>query len=381
MIKNILIYLKKEYTLILLYFSAFVINILFLVLAYHLGFQLIEKYILALSASSILSTLFYSLVIKSQKRQKIINLEIERKGIKFFLIIFLILLTYIYINNYLLLSIFFLTLVFSEFILNLALTKYQIDTKNYHHAYIRNLQSLVKFFSLALLFYSNNIIIIGIINNIIIMILFGSILINYNFKVNKKKSSFGIDDILYTLTGSIIFQLDKIIGPLYLDANIITKYFINFKIASVYQIMGSICSQPIRNLLIKTKNINKEMKKNIKNVSFLLIFFYIFSNFILIIIYKHNLLNFLNTKIEFNDIIIYNLISLSFILHTHSGFYIDKLYLNNKSQYLIRLNIICIIIIGSTIYLINNPVAWALSILISQILLIIFSQKIISIFK
>jgi hypothetical protein len=222
---------------------------------------------------------------------------------------------------------------------------------------------------------------LGILNNIIIIIFTGSVLLHFNFTINKNKKSFGIIDILYTFTGAIIFQLDKLIGPTHLDVNTITRYFVIFKITSLYQIIGSVIVQPIRNLLIKRKNITKEMKKNIKNVSYLLIFFYLLSNLILIIIYHYQFLSVLKIKIEFNDIIIYNLISLSFILHTQSGFYIDKLYLNNQSQYLTKLNIICITIIGSTIYLIDNPVAWALSILISQILLIIFSQKIISIFK
>jgi hypothetical protein len=222
---------------------------------------------------------------------------------------------------------------------------------------------------------------LGIINNFIIIIIFYSVIINYNFKINSKKKSFGVNDIIYTLIGSLIFQVDKIIGPLYLDPDIIARYYINFKIASFYQIVGSIISQPIRNLLIKTKKINIEMKKNIRNVIFLLIFFYIFSNFILITLYKYNLLSNLKIKIELNDVIIYNIVSLSFVLHTKSGFYIDALYLNNKAKYLTKLNIICVIIIGFSIYLINDPIAWSLSILISQILLLIFSQKKINIFR
>ena len=123
------------------------------------------------------------------------------------------------------------------------------------------------------------------------------------------------------------------------------------------------------------------MKKNIKYVFYLLIFFYIFSNLILIILYKYNFLDYFKIRINLNDVIVYNIISLSFILHTKSGFYIDELYLNSQSKYLTKLNIICIIIIGFSIYLINNPIAWSASILMTQVLLLIFSQKIINILR
>lgn len=381
MYKNIILYIYKEFKFIILSTFAIFINILFLILAYKLGFQLLDKYIIAITANSVLASIFYSLTIKSKKKNTKINLIISTKGLVSIIIIFLLLFTYIFLIDYFLLIIFFSTLIFSEFLVSLTLIKYQIYNKNIHYAITRNLQSLVKIFTLIFIFYTKNILTLGILNNIIIIIFTGSVLLHFNFTINKNKKSFGIIDILYTFTGAIIFQLDKLIGPTHLDVNTITRYFVIFKITSLYQIIGSVIVQPIRNLLIKRKNITKEMKRNINNASYLLIFFYLLSNLILIIIYQYHFLSVLKIKIEFNDIIIYNLISLSFILHTQSGFYIDKLYLNNQSQYLTKLNIICIIIIGSTIYLIDNPVAWALSILISQILLIIFSQKIISIFK
>ena len=378
-ISNTVFFFKKETALISLYGCSFVANLAFLIIAYQLKLEQIDQYIICISCSTILSSLFYSLIIKSEKKIKKINLEIKLISIKLILIIFFFFYIYISLNSSFYISIFFFTLVLSEFLINLTLVKCQLDIKKYKHGLIKNFQSLLKFGTLAFLFFTSDIIVLGIINNFIIIIIFYSVIINYNFKINSKKKSFGVNDIIYTLIGSLIFQVDKIIGPLYLDPDIIARYYINFKIASFYQIVGSIISQPIRNLLIKTKKINIEMKKNIRNVIFLLIFFYIFSNFILITLYKYNLLSNLKIKIELNDVIIYNIISLSFVLHTKSGFYIDALYLNNKAKYLTKLNIICVIIIGFSIYLINDPIAWSLSILISQILLLIFSQKKINI--
>jgi hypothetical protein len=380
LINNTAFFLKKETALISLYASSFVANLAFLIIAYRLNFKLIDQYIICVSCSTVLSSLFYSLIIKSKKKKEI-NLEIKLISIKLILIIFFFFYIYVSLNRFFYISIFFLTLILSEFLINLALVKCQLDMKKYSHGFIKIFQSLLKFGTLSFLFFTDDIIILGIINNLVIIIVFYSVITNYNFKINSRSKSFGVSDITYTLVGSLIFQLDKIIGPSYLDSDIIARYFINFKISSFYQIFGSIISQPIRNLLIKTKKINMEMKKNIKYVFYLLIFFYIFSNLILIILYKYNFLDYFKIRINLNDVIVYNIISLSFILHTKSGFYIDELYLNSQSKYLTKLNIICIIIIGFSIYLINNPIAWSASILMTQVLLLIFSQKIINILR
>jgi hypothetical protein len=179
----------------------------------------------------------------------------------------------------------------------------------------------------------------------------------------------------------MIFQLDKIIGPVYLDIKVITKYFIIFKVSSIYQILGSVLSQHTRNLLIRKKFIDVRMNKNIKVFIFLLLSLLIFTNLILIILQKYEL-NFrtiVNIKIE--DIILYNLFSLSFILHTYNGFNIDRLYLNGQALYLTKLNIICLIIISSAIYFYKDPILWSLTILISQILLSLLTHKAVSTLK
>ena len=73
MYKNIILYIYKEFKFIILSTSAIFINILFLILAYKLGFQLLDKYIIAVTANSVLASIFYSLTIKSKKKiQKLI---------------------------------------------------------------------------------------------------------------------------------------------------------------------------------------------------------------------------------------------------------------------------------------------------------------------
>lgn len=379
MIKNLIFYLKKETFLILLYGLAPASNVLFLLLAYKLNFLYINDYIIAVATVSIIASVFYSLVIKSVKYKNKIKLQIKSGGLKSILIIFSFLL--LYLISMRVSIIFFLSLVLSEFLINLVLTKYQKENKSYKHALVKNFQSLLRLSTLFLVFYTNDIILIGTVYNFTIIILFGSIIKKINFIFSNKKNYFGFYDTLYTLTGSMIFQLDKIIGPVYLDIKVITKYFIIFKVSSIYQILGSVLSQHTRNLLIRKKFIDVRMNKNIKVFIFLLLSLLIFTNLILIILQKYEL-NFrtiVNIKIE--DIIVYNLFSLSFILHTYNGFNIDRLYLNGQALYLTKLSIICLIIISSAIYFYKDPILWSLTILISQILLSLLTHKTVSTLK
>ena len=382
MVKDILLFFKKETFLILLYFIAFVINILFLILAYKLGFLQIENYIIIITATSLMSALFYSLVIKSKKIKEKISLKLKPEGLKSIIFFFLVLLIFLHNKEDIFFTLFFISSVISEFLLNLALTKHQINGRSYKHAFVRIFQGLIKLITLLLIVYTNNIVKIGLLYNFIIIIFFSSVIKDYNFKIDKKKKNFGNFDVLYTLTGASLFQLDKIISAMYLDVNVnvIIKYFIIFKISSIFQILGNIISQPIRNLLIEKKLININIEKKINTIFYLLLSFLVLTNLILLIINAFELISFLKIVIIAKDIIIYNLFSLAFILHIRSGFYLDRLYLNSQSLYLTKVNIICIIIICSAIYLFNDPIVWSLSIFISQILLVIFSKKITKIF-
>ena len=87
LINNTAFFLKKETALISLYASSFVANLAFLIIAYRLNFKLIDQYIICVSCSTVLSSLFYSLIIKSKKKKEI-NLEIKLISIKLILIIF-----------------------------------------------------------------------------------------------------------------------------------------------------------------------------------------------------------------------------------------------------------------------------------------------------
>lgn len=381
MVKDILLFFKKETFLILLYFIAFIINILFLILAYKLGFSQIDNYIIIITVTSLISALFYSLAIKSKKIKEKIILKIKPEGLKSIIFFFLALLIFLHNNEDIFFSLFFISSVISEFLLNLAFTKHQINGRSYQHAFVRIFQGLIKLITLLLIVYTNNIIKIGFLYNFIIIIFFSSVIKDFNFKIDKKKKNFGNFDVLYTLTGASLFQLDKIISTIYQDVNVIIKYFIIFKISSIFQILGNIISQPIRNLLIEKKLINVDIEKKINVIFYLLLSFLAFSNLILLIINSFELISFLKIVIVAEDIMIYNLFSLAFILHTRSSFYLDRLYLNNQSLYLTKVNIICIIIICLAIYLFNNPIVWSLSIFISQILLAIFSKKMTKVFR
>ena len=85
--------------------------------------------------------------------------------------------------------------------------------------------------------------------------------INISFSTQKIK--FKSIDIFYVVSGTLIFQLDKIFGEFFLQKDQFINYILIFKIASIFQILGSIIFQPLRNIMIFKEDLNK---KNIQTI-------------------------------------------------------------------------------------------------------------------
>ena len=84
-------------------------------------------------------------------------------------------------------------------------------------------------------------------------------------------------DLIFVLSGSLIFQMDKIIGENILTEDDLFLYFFIFKLSSTFQILGSILTQPTRNKVLKSGNINNLIKKRnqfLHNSNFFISTFY-----------------------------------------------------------------------------------------------------------
>ena len=76
--------------------------------------------------------------------------------------------------------------------------------------------------------------------------------------------------------------MDKIIGENILTEDDLFLYFFIFKLSSTFQILGSILTQPTRNKVLKSGNINNLIKKEINFFIIVIFLFLLFTNIIII---------------------------------------------------------------------------------------------------
>ena len=354
------------------YGLAFTLSLFFLVYAKKLDLTNLNKYILIISLSAIFASIIYSTSIKSKYENGNIIIGITNKTL--FLIFLFTILTSIYLGTKSIqLILFFYLNIFYEISLNLLLIYFIKNNKTYLHSVVQLANSLIKVLFLILLsIYFNNLIKIVSIYYIFFLILFLFFYNKLNIFFNSKKRTFKIIDIFYVITGSLIFQIDKILGESLLSKDNYFIYFIIFKIASIFQIGGSILFQPIRNKLISIEKITNDIKLELNFLIKILVLLLIILNFFF---FAANYLGFLKDliiQISINNLLIFNFFSLAFIFHTYNGFYLDALFINDYGKNLFILNSIVLIIQILTMFYFQSLLIWSLLIMTTQIILTIY---------
>ena len=103
------------------------------------------------------------------------------------------------------------------------------NNKTLFHSQFQLLNAFIKNLLLFFLsFYFNNILPIVSIFYILFIIVFLFIFKYLNIKFKSIKRSFKIIDLFYVITGSLIFQIDKILGESLLSKDNYFVYFIEF---------------------------------------------------------------------------------------------------------------------------------------------------------
>ncbi len=365
---------KKRLAIYINYVCTFLLALIFFVYAKNLKLLNIDKYILTISISTIFASLIYSTSIKSTFENGKIFIGVTNNSLAFIFI--LILISSIYLgtrNNYLYLFL-FLNIIF-EICLNLILIFFIKNNNTLKHSIILLLNSSLKIlFVYFLVNYFNNLLIIMSFYYLFFFIVFLIFFKKLNIYFNSKKRLFKIYDIFYVLTGTLLFQFDKILGESFLNDNTYFLYYIIFKVSSVFQILGSIIFQPARNLLLSKEYVSHEVKKELN----------IFIKLMILILILFNICYFIatifNIKIDIlipylitNNLIIFNCFSVAFILHVLNGFFIDSLFIKDFGRDLFFINILLLSAQIIFMILFKNIIIWSLLVLLSQILLTLFS--------
>ena len=236
------------------------------------------------------------------------------------------------------------------------------------------INSILKIFFLFLLSsYLDDLLKIVVVYHVLFLIIYLLFYKKLKIKYNNEERTFKIVDVFYVITGSLIFQIDKIIGESLLSKDNYFVYFIIFKIASIFQIGGSILFQPIRNKLISIEKITNDIKLELVFLIKILIIILVFINLASLGLYYFKILSIFAIKISLSNILILNFFSLAFIFHTYNGFYIDALFINDYGKNLFILNSIILTMQILMMFFFQSLIIWSLLIMTTQIILTYYS--------
>ncbi len=369
-----LIFDKRRLLIYVNYTCAFLLALIFFIYAKNLKLLNIDKYILTISISTIFASLIYSTSIKSTFENGKINIGITNNSLVFIFILILISSIYLgtrssYLYLFLLLNIIF------EICFNLILIFFIKNNKTLNHSIILLLNSSSKILFIYFFeIYFDNLLIIMSFYYIFFFSLFLIFFKKLNINFNSEKRLFKIYDIFYVLTGTLLFQFDKILGESFLNDNAYFLYFIIFKISSIFQILGSIIFQPARNILLSKEYISHEVKKELNIFIKLMIGILILFNISYFIsTFSYIKIDILIPYLTIYNLIIFNCFSIAFILHVLNGFFIDALFIKDFGKNLFFINFILLSIQIIFMILFQNIIIWSVLILTSQILLTLFS--------
>ncbi len=364
---------KKTFLIYVYYFLSFLGSISFFVIANFLQLENLEKYIFILSISTIFASTIYSSSIKSKLENNIIKINFTTNTVIVVSVIFIFVCLYLILNEDYFLTIFFILTIIYEVCFNLFSISFVKRNKTLNHSLLLLITSFFKNLSLLLfLIFLDLLKIISIFYILYsLFFMFNYKKLNIVFKPNQK--SFNIIDFFYILTGTLIFQIDKIFGESLLSKNNYITYFLIFKCASTFQIIGSLLTQPIRNEMISTERVSGIIKKNLGSVILILISLLILANILLLPLSKINFFNQYIFEIDIINILVFNFISMCIITHIYNGFYIDALFINNNGRILLMINSIIIFFIATSLIIFKSLVVWSLTMLIAQIIMLLIS--------
>lgn len=367
-----LIFNKSKLFIYSNYFFAFLTSLIFLISAKILNLYNIDKYILVISIATIISSIIYSTGIKSRIIDKTIFIGLSKRTIISILFFLLLANLYLIIKGFSL-SLFFLIHILFEISYNLISIYFIKNENTKHHSIFLFSNSLLKLFFLFVLSLTfQNLLTILLIYYFIFLTIFLFYLSDLKIKFEINKKSFNFFDLIFVLTGSLIFQMDKIIGENILTSDDLFIYFFIFKLSSLFQILGSILTQPTRNKILKNGTIDKFTRKEINFFTLIILFSLILINLIVFLTQNYFSEN-IKLIFNFNNILIFNLWSLAFILHIFNGFYIDGMFIKGYSKKIIFYNVLILIFQLIVMTIFSQLSLWVLSIFIGQLVLTIFS--------
>ena len=359
--KNIFIYFN--------YLVSFLGSIFFLVGANYLDLINIDKYIFLISISTIFASSIYASSIKSKLKGSVIMIDFTKNSLKSLILLFFLISIYLGIYDKLTLIPALLLIITYDLSYNLFAISFIKKNDTLNHSRFLFTLTIIKNLTLFLSIITSNFLIIVSVFNFIFIIFFFLLFSKLKIKFEATKKPFNSVDLAYIFLGSLVFQIDKILGENFLTKENYFTYFLIFKFASIFQIIGSIITQPSRNEMISKETITKKLFKNLKNFIISLLILLFISNFIFIFFDKIEFFNKYIFQINIINLIIFNILSLSIIAHIFNGFYIDVLFIKNYGKILMSINFITLLFI--IVFLINfkSLIIWSTIMFTSQIII------------
>lgn len=365
--------IQKNTTIYINYFFSFIGSISFLVIANFLELKNLEKYILILSISTVFASIIYSSSIKSKLEDNIIKISFTKDTIKILSILLLFIIFYLIFKENYFLAIFFISTVIYEFCFNLFAISFIKRNNSLDHSKFLLLTSILKNLCLCIFVFTFDLLKIVLIFYILYSLIFLFFFKKLKIFFKRNNKSFNIKDFFYILSGSLIFQIDKILGESFLSRNEYITYFLIFKFASLFQIIGNLLTQPIRNNLISIEKVSKEVIKQLNRFTVLLIILLLSSNFMFVILNELVFFNNYIFEINYKNIFIFNFLSLAIITHIYNGFYLDSLFINNFSKVLFKINLFIIFFILLSLFFFKYLILWSFVMFLAQIMLLLLS--------
>ena len=363
--------LNKIYIIYFNYSLSFLGSIFFIIFANYLNLENIDKYIFILSLSAVFASSIYSSSIKSKLEEKIIIINLTKNSLKALGIIYILILFYLFFKENYFLSIFLTFTILYETCLNLFAISFIKRNETFKHSKFLVYISILKNLCLTLSVFFINFLYIVLIFYLIFVIVFISKFKSLGVIFKQNSKPFNLIDLFYVITGSLIFQIDKIIGESILDKSSYITYFLIFKFASLFQVVGSLLTQPLRNVMISSEKVSLNLNKKLIINIFLIFLLIIFSNIFLFLMNKVEIFNIYIFEINLVNIAIFNFFAISILFHVYSGFFIDALFINNKGKILFITNLVILSLIIFFLMNFESLLLWSATMFSSQLIMLI----------
>ncbi len=251
--KNIIIYFN--------YFISFLGSIFFLVGANYLDLIYIDKYIFIISISTIFASSIYASSIKSKLEGSLIKIDITKNSLRSLILLLFLISIYLVSTDNLALIPFLLLMITYELSFNLFAISFIKRNNTLNHSKFLFTLAIIKNLFLFISVATNNFLVLVSVFNFLFILFFLLFFPQLKIRFESTSKPFNTVDLFYIFLGSLVFQIDKILGETFLTNENYFIYFLIFKFASIFQIIGSIITQPSRNEMISREIITKKYSK------------------------------------------------------------------------------------------------------------------------